>query len=154
MTLFLQGAASVNGITETSVKSSRRTTATNEKSFAKSFGRCAYQAVMRAAQGFFERKKRSAAEELRLASGHPLRTVQTWFQDKHQGSATALIALLATDAAPVVLATIRAELKSAGKIIPKFYDDFEAFVAVRAAMRAHDELKKQAEELRRLNDKL
>jgi hypothetical protein len=124
------------------------------ESCAESFGRTAYRAVMRKAQSYFLNEKRKPSYELTLASGHPLRTVQSWFSDKHQGSASAMIALLLTDAAPEVLRTIRKEALAAGKTIPKFYDDLEAFVAVSVAMRAHEKSKKQAEELLILNDRL
>lgn len=154
MTVSSHGAAMVNEIAESKryANAADHASATNEGSFAKSFGRCAYRAVMRAAQSFFEGKKRSATSEVEFASGHHIRTVQMWFADKHQGSATALIALLSTDAAPVVLLAIRAELEAAHRPIPKFYDDLEAFAAVANAMREHEQNKKQASALRKLND--
>lgn len=117
--------------------------ATNAESCVKSFGRCAYRAVMRSAQSYFKRENRSAAKELVLASGHPLRTVQTWFADRHQGSASALIALLLTDAAPDVLRTIRAEAEAAGIPIPDFYDDLEMIGEVANAMRRQQQNTKQ-----------
>lgn len=104
-------------------------------SCAESFGRSAYRAVMRVAQDFFLRSGRKPSWELHLRSGHPLRTVQTWFADKHQGSASALIALLLTDAVPDVLRTIRAEAEAAGIPIPDFYDDLEMIGEVAKAMR-------------------
>jgi len=106
MKVFSQGAGTVNAMRETYPQSGNHAAATNAESCENKFGRCAYRAVMRAAQGFFETEKRCATKELELRSGHHIRTVQMWFADKHQGSATALIALLATDAAPVVLATM------------------------------------------------
>jgi hypothetical protein len=122
-------------------------------SCAETFGRRAYRAVMQAAQGFFVRADRKPSWELHLASGHPLRTVQTWFADKHQGSSTALIALLLTDAAPEVLRAIRAEAEAAGLPIPDFYDDLEMIGEVAKAMRRQKKNNVQRAALRkRLNE--
>ena len=121
--------------------------ATDAGSCAESFGRRAFRAAMRAAHGFFERRERKPTYEIHLASGRSLRTVQAWFADKHQGSATALIALLATDAGPDVLRAIRAELEAAGRTVPDFYDDLELIGAVKAAQRSQKRNASQSQKL-------
>lgn len=119
-------------------------------SCAESFGRRAYGAVMRAAQGFFERSDRKPSWEVHLASGHALRTVQAWFADKHQAPASALIALLSTDAAPEVLHAIRVELEAAGRPVPEFYQHLETVSEVASAMRRQERNKAQRAMLRKL----
>lgn len=137
MTIFSQGEATVNAIADSKryANAAEHASATNAESCAESFGERCARTVMQLVHGLLERKNVKPATDLHLRSGRSLRSVQTWFQGRHEAPAGALIDLLLSEEGPAILQKIRAEAEAAGRPVPEWFDDLAAVAAVNEAMR-------------------
>jgi hypothetical protein len=124
------------------------------QSCADSFGRRLFDAAMRAVQGFCQRENVKPSYELFLKTGHAVRTCEAFIAGDRVGSLGVAVDLLFTDMGPELLNAWRAEREALGRVVPDWINDLEALSAVAHAMRAQAINKKQAKNLRELNDKL
>lgn len=154
MKVLSQGAGTVNAVAETSVKSPRRTNLMDGQLVAKKSAAVYFRAAMRVVHDFCRREKRNPAKELRLISGHGIRACERYVSGDRVGGFDVAVNLFFTTEGPEHVEAWRAERRRIGLPVPVWVDDFLAFVHVTNGMRSHDENKKQAEELRRLNDNL
>lgn len=128
--------------------------ATNDQLAAKSFAAVYFRAAMRVLHDLCKREKRNPAKELRLISGHGIRACERYLSGDRVGGFGVAIDLLFTPEGPDHFDAWRAERRRLGLHVPVWADDFLAFIRVQNAMRAHEQNRKQAEDLRRLNGKL
>jgi hypothetical protein len=113
-----------------------------------------FQFVMQKLHDLCKQRKLNPAKELRLLTGHHISVCERYVAEKRHGSFKVAGDLILSSDGPEFIRSFRDAALALGKPVPNWLDDFEAFCAVAQAMRAQSENRKQAENLRRLNDKL